>query len=160
MGVAHWRILNSPVCVGGATAKMSWESYVDNLRSQSPGIVDVGICGHDGNIWAKSEGFSATAAQMNTVLTNLDNAEYLATQGFELGSIKYSCLSSVNNVVSGRVAPFMGEEQTGVNIMNTHIVKTGKAAIFAIYKRENTATVAEVEVATEKLGDYLVTMGF
>merc|ERR1712002_1016639 len=112
---------------------MSWQSYVDNLMGQSLNngtvIVHVGISGHDGNIWAKSEGFSATAAEMNTVLTNMDNEEYLATQGFELGSLKYVYLSSVKNVVRARVAPCKGEEQKK---MGVHIMKTGKAAIFAI----------------------------
>merc|ERR1711953_412390 len=40
--------------------KMSWQSYVDEQLIASGMVTAAAIAGHDGNIWAKSNGFNAS----------------------------------------------------------------------------------------------------
>jgi len=40
---------------------MSWQSYVDDQLMATKLVKNAVICGHDGNIWATSEGFSVSA---------------------------------------------------------------------------------------------------
>jgi hypothetical protein len=43
---------------------MSWQSYVDDQLLATKLVSRAAIAGHDGNIWATSEGFPATAAEI------------------------------------------------------------------------------------------------
>ena len=43
---------------------MSWQSYVDDQLLATKLVSKAAIAGHDGNIWATSEGFPATAAEI------------------------------------------------------------------------------------------------
>lgn len=36
---------------------MSWQDYIDNQLLASRCVTKAAIVGHDGNVWAKSEGF-------------------------------------------------------------------------------------------------------
>jgi hypothetical protein len=40
--------------------KMSWQDYVDKQLLASRCVSKAAIAGHDGNIWAKSEGFEVS----------------------------------------------------------------------------------------------------
>jgi hypothetical protein len=40
--------------------KMSWQDYVDKQLLASRCVTKAAIAGHDGNIWAKSEGFEVS----------------------------------------------------------------------------------------------------
>ncbi len=37
---------------------MSWQSYVDDQLVATKMVKHAVICGHDGNIWAQSQGFA------------------------------------------------------------------------------------------------------
>lgn len=39
---------------------MSWQDYVDKQLLASRCVTKAAIAGHDGNIWAKSEGFDVS----------------------------------------------------------------------------------------------------
>lgn len=41
-------------------AKMSWQDYVDKQLLASKCVTKAAIGGHDGNVWAKSEGFEVS----------------------------------------------------------------------------------------------------
>ena len=40
--------------------KMSWQSYVDDQLMATKFVNQAVIAGHDGNIWAQSEGFTVS----------------------------------------------------------------------------------------------------
>lgn len=44
---------------------MSWQDYVDKQLLASRCVTKAAIAGHDGNIWAKSEGFDVSFFHMN-----------------------------------------------------------------------------------------------
>lgn len=51
---------------------MSWQDYVDNQLLASRCISKAAIAGHDGGVWAKSEGFEVNKFNNNNfVLKNL-----------------------------------------------------------------------------------------
>lgn len=41
-------------------SKMSWQDYVDKQLLASRCVTKAAIAGHDGNVWAKSEGFEVS----------------------------------------------------------------------------------------------------
>merc|ERR1711928_30629 len=50
--------------------KMSWQSYVDEQLIASGMVTAAAIAGHDGNIWAKSNGFNASPDEVKRLLSN------------------------------------------------------------------------------------------
>lgn len=44
---------------------MSWQDYVDKQLLASKCVTRAAIGGHDGNVWAKSEGFEVSAGVMS-----------------------------------------------------------------------------------------------
>lgn len=41
---------------------MSWQDYVDKQLLASRCVTKAAIAGHDGNVWAKSEGFEVSSS--------------------------------------------------------------------------------------------------
>ena len=52
---------------------MSWQSYVDTQLIEKK-LAQGAIAGLDGNIWAKSNDFNITPAEMKTILDNYENS--------------------------------------------------------------------------------------
>lgn len=46
--------------------KMSWQDYVDNQLIASQCVSKACIAGHDGGVWAKSEGFEVSKKPENS----------------------------------------------------------------------------------------------
>eukprot|EP00088_Acartia_fossae_P039765 TRINITY_DN4138_c0_g1_i1.p1 TRINITY_DN4138_c0_g1~~TRINITY_DN4138_c0_g1_i1.p1 ORF type:complete len:127 (-),score=27.72 TRINITY_DN4138_c0_g1_i1:409-789(-) len=126
---------------------MSWQSYVDDQLIATKVVKDAVIAGHDGNIWATSPGFGVTPAELKTIITNVGNSEVLAVNGITVGGIKYMFLSGTDNIIRAK------KGATGI-----HLMKTVQAVIVCRYVEpivpEQCATV------TEKLGEYLISVGY
>lgn len=43
---------------------MSWQDYVDKQLMASRCVTKAAIAGHDGNVWAKSEGFEVSFSKL------------------------------------------------------------------------------------------------
>ncbi|XP_023329744.1 profilin [Eurytemora carolleeae] len=126
--------------------KMSWQSYVDDQLIATKVIKDAIICGHDGNVWATSPGLSATPAELKTIITNLGNSEALVN-GVTLAGIKYMYLSGNEKVIRAR------KGTSGI-----HVMKTVQAVIVCRY--EEPIVAEQAATVTEKLGDYLISVGY
>lgn len=50
---------------------MSWQDYVDKQLLASRCVTKAAIAGHDGNVWAKSEGFEVSNRILNTFQKNI-----------------------------------------------------------------------------------------
>jgi len=126
---------------------MSWQSYVDDQLLATGQVADAIIMGHDGNAWATSAGANAKPEQLKAIVTNFGDIPTLAQNGITIGDTKYMFLSASDKVIRGK------RNQNGI-----HIMKTVQAIIIAIYKEptmpEQCATV------TEKLGEYLISVGY
>merc|ERR1712059_83314 len=116
--------------------RMSWQSYVDEQLIASGMVTAAAIAGHDGNIWAKSNGFNASPDEVKRLLSNW--GPNLAMGGVTVNTFKYMFLSSNEKVVRGK------KGSSGV-----HIYKTSQAVIIACYSEPIVAE--QCAVTTEKL---------
>jgi len=129
---------------------MSWQSYVDDQLLATKTIAHAVICGHDGNIWATSKDFTATAEEMKAIIAKFDSVDMLATSGLTVAGTKYIYVSKDDRqlkVVRGK------KGQNGV-----HCIKTGKTYIVCVY--QDPIVPEQAAIVTEKLGDYLISVGY
>merc|ERR1712115_146533 len=126
---------------------MSWQSYVDDQLISTNMIKNAVIAGHDGNIWASSAGFNVTAAELKVILDRYSSTDQLAMNGLMVGGTKYMFLSANDRVVRAR------KGQSGV-----HCIKTVQALIVCVY--EEPVVPEQAATVTEKLGEYLISVGY
>ena len=60
---------------------MSRQSYVDDQLLSTKMVTHAVICGHDGNIWAKSVGFNVCAEELKALLAKYDKPEEMGVSG-------------------------------------------------------------------------------
>lgn len=126
---------------------MSWQSYVDDQLLAAKTVSKACIAGHDGNIWATSEGFAATAAELKFIISNMGSTDVFAMNGLKIAGVKYMFLSGDDKIIRGK------KGTSGV-----HLMKTVQAVIISIY--EEPIVAEQCATTTEKLGDYLVSVGY
>ena len=73
---------------------MSWQSYVDDQLLATKTVTAAAIAGHDGNLWATSNGFPATAEEVKKLLASMGNTEALAMGGVTVGGVRWEAWSS------------------------------------------------------------------
>jgi len=126
---------------------MSWQAYVDDQLIATNMVTHAVICGHDGNVWAQSNGFTVSPDELRTLISRFSNTDQLAMNGVTVAGTKYMYLSSTDKVVRAK------KGTSGV-----HVIKTTQTYIVCVYREpivpEQAASV------TEKLGDYLIGVGF
>ncbi|CAG9797504.1 unnamed protein product [Chironomus riparius] len=126
---------------------MSWQDYVDNQLIASQCVSKACIAGHDGGVWAKSEGFDVTKEELAKLVQGFDKTEILTAGGVTLAGQRHIYLSGTDRVVRAKLG------KTGV-----HCMKTQQAVIVAIY--EEPVQPQQAASVVEKLGDYLITCGY
>jgi len=126
---------------------MSWQAYVDDQLMSTKMVTHAVICGHDGNIWAQSAGFTVTPEELKGLIAKFGNTDQMAQSGINVAGTKYMYLSSTDKVIRAK------KGTSGV-----HVIKTTQTYIVCVYKEpivpEQAASV------TEKLGEYLIQVGF
>merc|ERR1711942_591685 len=127
--------------------KMSWQSYVDDQLISTKVIKNAVIAGHDGNIWASSAGFPVTAEELKSLLGKYASTDQLAMNGVTIGGVKYMFISSTDRVVRAK------KGTSGV-----HCIKTVQALIVCVY--EDPVVPEQAATVTEKLGEYLISVGY
>jgi len=126
---------------------MSWQSYVDDQLLATKMVSEAAIAGHDGNIWAKSANFNCTTEEVKKILGSWETTDTMAMNGITVNALKYMYLSGNDKVVRGK------KGSAGV-----HIFKTTQAVIIATYSEPIVPeTCANI---TEKLGEYLISVGY
>eukprot|EP00090_Calanus_glacialis_P044323 TRINITY_DN7896_c0_g1_i1.p1 TRINITY_DN7896_c0_g1~~TRINITY_DN7896_c0_g1_i1.p1 ORF type:complete len:127 (-),score=26.53 TRINITY_DN7896_c0_g1_i1:221-601(-) len=126
---------------------MSWQSYVDDQLISTKVIKSAAIAGHDGNIWASSAGFAVTAEELKSLLGKYASTEQMAMNGIMIGGVKYMFLSATDRVVRAK------KGTSGV-----HCIKTVQALIVCLY--EDPVVPEQAATVTEKLGEYLISVGY
>jgi len=126
---------------------MSWQSYVDDQLLATKTVTAAAIAGHDGNLWATSTGFPATAEEVRKVLGSMGDTQGLAMAGVTIGGVRYMYLSGDEKVIRAR------KKTAGL-----HIMKTVQAVIIAVY--DEPIVPEQCANTTEKLGDYLISVGY
>jgi len=126
---------------------MSWQSYVDDQLLNTKMVTHAVICGHDGNIWAKSADFVVTPEELKALIGKYADTSLLAQSGITVAGKKYMYLSSTDKVIRAK------KGTSGV-----HAIKTTQTYIVCVY--EDPIVPEQAASVTEKLGDYLIQVGF
>ncbi|CRK94366.1 CLUMA_CG007879, isoform A [Clunio marinus] len=126
---------------------MSWQDYVDNQLLASQCVSKACIAGHDGGVWAKSDGFEVSKEELAKLVQGFEKQEILTSGGVTLAGQRYIYLSGTDRVVRAKLG------KVGV-----HCMKTQQAVIVAIY--EEPVQPQQAASIVEKLGDYLITCGY
>lgn len=126
---------------------MSWQSYVDDQLLNTKMVTHAVICGHDGNIWASSANFQVTPEELKALIAKYNNTDQLAQSGVTIAGTKYMYLSSTEKVIRAK------KGTSGV-----HAIKTTQTYIVCVY--EDPIVPEQAASVTEKLGDYLIQVGF
>jgi len=105
------------------------------------------ICGHDGNAWATSAGFGATAAELKAIASDFGKLDILPMKGVTVAGTRYMYLSGDDKVLRCK------KGTSGI-----HVMKTVQAYIISVYHEPIVAE--QCATVTEKLGEYLTSVGF
>ena len=80
------------------------------------------ICGHDGNAWATSAGFTASPAELKSIASNFGKMDVLPMTGVTIAGEKYMYLSGDDKILRCK------KGTSGI-----HVMKTVQAYIIAVY---------------------------
>jgi len=126
---------------------MSWQDYVDKQLLASKCVTKACIAGHEGNVWAKSDGFEVGKDEITRLVSGFDNQDVLTGSGVTLAGQRYIYLSGTDRVVRAKLG------KVGV-----HCMKTQQAVVVSLY--EDPIQPQQAASVVEKLGDYLVSCGY
>lgn len=126
---------------------MSWQDYVDKQLMASRCVTKAAIAGHDGNVWAKSEGFEISKDEVAKIVAGFDNESLLTSGGLTIAGTRYIYLSGSDRIIRAKLG------KVGV-----HCMKTQQAVVISLY--EEPIQPQQAASVVEKLGDYLITCGY
>ncbi|KAM3964625.1 profilin chickadee [Aphomia sociella] len=126
---------------------MSWQDYVDKQLMASRCVTKAAIAGHDGNVWAKSEGFEILKDEVAKIVAGFENESLLTSGGVTIAGTRYIYLSGTDRIIRAKLG------KVGV-----HCMKTQQAVVISLYQEPIQPQQAASVV--EKLGDYLITCGY
>ncbi|KAL0274440.1 UNVERIFIED_CONTAM: hypothetical protein PYX00_006863 [Menopon gallinae] len=126
---------------------MSWQDYVNKQLMGSKCVTKAAIVGHDGNIWAKSDGFEVSKDELLKLVQGFDDQDSLTSGGVTLAGTRYIYLSGTDRVIRAKLG------KVGV-----HCMKTTQAVVVSLY--EDPIQPQEAASVVEKLGDFLLSYGY
>ncbi|CAH2104499.1 unnamed protein product [Euphydryas editha] len=126
---------------------MSWQDYVDKQLIASRCVTKAAIAGHDGNVWAKSEGFDISKDEVGKIVAGFENESLLTSGGVTIAGTRYIYLSGTDRIIRAKLG------KVGV-----HCMKTQQAVVISLY--EEPIQPQQAASVVEKLGDYLITCGY
>lgn len=126
---------------------MSWQDYVDKQLIASRCVTKAAIAGHDGNVWAKSEGFDISKEEVGKIVAGFENESLLTSGGVTIAGTRYIYLSGTDLIIRAKLG------KVGV-----HCMKTKQAVVISLY--EEPIQPQQAASVVEKLGDYLITCGY
>ncbi|GBP59320.1 Profilin [Eumeta japonica] len=126
---------------------MSWQDYVDKQLMASRCVTKAAIAGHDGNVWAKSEGFEISKDEVAKIVAGFENESLLTSGGITIAGTRYIYLSGTDRIIRAKLG------KVGV-----HCMKTQQAVVISLY--EEPIQPQQAASVVEKLGEYLITCGY
>ncbi|XP_050425756.1 profilin-like [Adelges cooleyi] len=125
----------------------SWQDYVDKHLLASKCVTKAAIAGHDGNVWAKSDGFEVSKDELSKIAQGFDNRDTLTSSGVTLSGVRYIYLSGTDKVIRAKQGK-----------VGAHCVKTQQTIVVSLY--EDPIQPQQAALVVEKLGDHLVSHGY
>lgn len=130
---------------------MSWQGYINDQLLATKMVKHAVICGHDGNVWATSTEFKPTPEELRNIIGKFDSESQLAASGITIAGLKYMYLS---REVERPLKVVRAKKGTS----GVHVIKTGQTYIMCVY--DDPIVPEQAALVTEKLGDYLLGVGF
>ncbi|KYN19286.1 Profilin [Trachymyrmex cornetzi] len=167
---------------------MSWQDYVDKQLLASRCVTKAAIAGHDGNVWAKSEGFekslnlygfddefvllmsahaSMKVTSRNSTTVNHASRCWRQVSKEELAKLVQSfeeqdiLTSSGVTLAGNRYIYLSGTDRViraKLGKVGVHCMKTTQAVVVSLY--EDPIQPQQAASVVEKLGEYLVSCGY
>ncbi|KAL3310938.1 hypothetical protein Ciccas_010489 [Cichlidogyrus casuarinus] len=104
---------------------MSWDSYITNLKQYS-GVQEACLCGQDGSIWAKSDGFQMQPQEVSVLAKNTISgtaAESVSYNGNRAVTVRCSDGAYMGKL-GDQLCLAASATKTGV-VITAHLVKPG-----------------------------------
>lgn len=132
---------------------MSWQPYIDDhMMMELPSgnsLQSAAIIGHDGNVWAQSPQFPELLPnEFENIMRGFIDSATLAQHGLFLGGAKYMVIQGDPGEV------IRGKKGTG----GVTVKKSTQSLVIGIYAEPTSP--GENNIVVEKLGDYLIEMGY
>ena len=121
---------------------MSWQEYVDNSLVGTQMVTKACLAGHDGSIWATSNGFNVSLEEVKTLFSGFEDNATIQAKGIDVAKEHYFVIHASESSIYGKM------KATGVAIVKTH-----KAIIISFY--DDKIQPGQCAKVTENLGDYL-----
>ncbi|MEV6734578.1 profilin [Streptomyces sp. NPDC051364] len=118
-----------------------WQAHVDTLLD-TKGMDQAAIIGSDGATWAKSNGFSISPAESETLGRLFVNPADATSNGVTVGGNKYSVREADDSFIMGRKGPG-----------GMLAVKTRTAVVVAVYGE---GQYVNARKATEQVAEYMM----
>ena len=134
---------------------MSWQAYVDQNLVGTGKLNKAAIHGHDGTLWATTQGFAVNTVNNNQINPNevktlasaFKDASGIRASGLHLGGVKYIALRADDRSIYGK------KGQGGVVC-----VKTKQAILIGLY--DEPIQPGEATKVVEGLADYLISVSY
>ena len=126
---------------------MSWQAYVTQNMVGTGKISKGAIYGHNGGVWAASDGFKISDAEFKKIFGAFQNPSEIIASGILLNGDKFFALRYDDRSIYGK------RGQTGCVI-----VKTKQTILIGIYPES--VQPGEANKVMEGLGDYLIGMQY
>ncbi|XP_071491157.1 profilin-1B-like [Diadema antillarum] len=122
------------------------DDYIDKTLMSSGNLQHAAIAGLDGQIWASSDDFKITPAEVGMLIRGFTTGDSLRQNGLLIGGVKYILLQADDSVVLGR------KQQTGVCAG-----KSSTAVVIGVYGADHVA--GNANKAVQSLAQYLIGQG-
>ncbi|KEF59677.1 profilin [Exophiala aquamarina CBS 119918] len=130
---------------------MSWQAYVDSSLIGTGAVDQAAIFNSEGtSVWATSPGFSVNPAELQEIVGAFKDTQVpkkVQAAGVHVAGVKYFVIKAEDQSIYGK----KGRE-------GIIIVKTKQALLVAHYPQ--TVQPGTAANTVEKLGDYLVSVGY
>ena len=139
--------------LGGKVSHLQWDNYVQTVLIESGKVSQACIIGrNDGSSWACSADFNLKAGEGNALVSLYNNPVNVFSAGVTIAGIKYFGIKYIG-IKADQRSIYAKKGASGVVI-----VRTGQAIIIGLYNENMHA--GNAGVAVEKLGDYLLSIGY
>ncbi|KAL4120696.1 hypothetical protein QTP88_013344 [Uroleucon formosanum] len=104
----------------------SWQDYVDKHLIASRCVTKAAILGHDGTVWATSDGFNVTKEELSRLIAGFENQNVLAASGVTLAGSAHCVKTQQAVVVSLYEDPIQPQQAASVvEKLGDHLVAHG-----------------------------------
>ncbi|KAJ1900005.1 profilin, required for normal timing of actin polymerization in response to thermal stress [Kickxella alabastrina] len=138
----------------------TWDSYVASLVGSGK-IAMAAIYGHDGGLWAKSEGLDLVAGEFEKISSGFEDPANLRMSGTYIGGTKFMTNQTDKSFIFAKYKS-PSEENPNPNPNNFDCVMCAKTihAIIIACVPDNGTQAGEARAVIQSIADHLIGLGY